>query len=77
MLFGITLFKEDCLITHYKDVEYDYRQDVGCIEADPFGERYAFAGVCFLHEVIPAPTITTGAEGEVNKAAQREQVVTY
>ena len=35
----------------------------------------ALTGICLCNEVIPAPTITTGAEAEVNKAAQGQQIV--
>jgi len=71
------LFEEDCFVTHYEDVEYYDGQYIGYITANPFGEFNTVTSISFFNEVIPTPTITAGAECQVNQAAQREQVVTY
>ena len=75
--FALILFEEDCLVTHYEDVEYDERQNIGNVATNPFGEFDALTSVCFFNEVIPAPTITGGAESQVNQATDGEKVVTY
>lgn len=69
------LFGEQSVVTVEEDNQNDERQDVGSIETNPFRESYAFAGICFFDEVIPAPAVTTGTESKVNQAAQGQQVV--
>ena len=73
--YVICLFKEECVIAVEEDVENDQRQNIGCIEADPFREAYALTGVGLGDEVIPAPAIAARAEAKVDKASQRQQVV--
>ena len=41
----------------------------------PFGEANALAGVNLFDELIPAPAIAGGAEGQEHQAAQRQDVV--
>ena len=75
--FALILFKEDCLVTHCEDVEYNEGKYISYIATNPFGEFQTVASVSFFNEVIPAPTITASAECQVNQAAQGEKVVTY
>ena len=42
-------------IALYENVQYDQGQQIGQIEPQPFGEGYAFAGIRFFDEVVPAP----------------------
>lgn len=69
------LFKEFLVVSHDEDHEYDERQTVCTVQADPFWEFQAFSGICFFDEVIPAPTIFGCAEKQINKTAKRKQVV--
>ena len=71
----ICLFKEERVIAVEEDVENDQRQNIRCIEADPFREAYALTGVGLGDKVIPAPAIAARAEAKVDKASQRQQVV--
>ena len=71
------LFEEDCFVTHCEDVEYDQGKYISYIATNPFGEFHTVTGISFFNEVVPTPTITAGAECQVNQAAQGEEVVTY
>ena len=71
----ICLFKEERVVAVEEDVENDQRQNIRCIEADPFREAYALTGVGLGDKVIPAPAIAARAEAKVDKASQRQQVV--
>ena len=73
--FYICLFKEERIVAVEEDVENDQRQNIRCIEADPFREAYALTGVGLGDKVIPAPAIAARAEAKVDKASQRQQVV--
>ena len=72
---SLYLFEEQSIITVEEDNQHYQGQDVGSVEAYPFGEGHTFAGVCFFDEVIPAPAVTTGTESKVDQAAQGQQVV--
>ena len=52
-----------------EDIQHYQRQNVGSIEANPFGEGDTLTGICLCNKVIPAPTVTAGAEAEVNQTA--------
>ena len=69
------LFKEERIIAVEEDVENNQRQNIRCIEANPFREAYALTGVGLSDEVIPAPAIAARAEAKVDKASQWQQVV--
>ena len=71
----ICLFKEERVIAVEEDVENNQWQNIRCIEADPFREAYALAGVGLGNKVIPAPAIAARAEAKVDKASQRQEVV--
>lgn len=71
----VRLFEEQCVVPVDEDGEHDEREDVGDIEADPFRERDAFAGVGFADEVVPSPSVAARAECEVDEAAERQEVV--
>ena len=73
--FYICLFKEERIIAVKEDVENDQRQNIRCIEADPFREGHALTGVGLGDKVIPAPAIAARAEAKVDKASQRQQIV--
>ena len=72
---GFILLEEYCVIAVKEDEEDNQRQDIGCIKAHPFGEANALAGVNLFDELIPAPAIAGGAEGQEHQAAQRQDVV--
>lgn len=59
----VFLFKEDCFVAHYEDVKYNKGEHVGNVTTNPFGEFNTVTSISFFNEVIPAPTITSGAEG--------------
>ena len=56
---------EDRNVALHENVQYNQRQKVRQIEAQPFGEGHAVTGVRFFDEIIPAPAVTTGTEGKV------------
>ena len=73
--FYICLFKEERIVAVEEDVENYQRQNIRRIEANPFREAYALAGVGLGDKVIPAPAIAARAEAKVDKASQWQQVV--
>lgn len=69
------LLAENSVIAVKEDEEDNQRQDIGCIKAHPFGEANALAGVNLFDELIPAPAIAGGAEGQEYQAAKRQDIV--
>ena len=69
VLFLLILFEEHCVIAVEEDIEYNQRQNVGCIEAHPFREAYALAGINLFNEFVPAPAVAGSAEGQEDEAA--------
>lgn len=69
------LLAEHSVIAVKEDVEYNHRQNVGCIKTHPFREADALTGINLFNEFVPAPAIASGAEGQEDEAAQRQDVV--
>lgn len=67
--FLLMLFEEHSVIAVEEDVENDQRQNIRCIEAHPFREAYALAGINLFNEFVPAPAVAGSAEGQEDKAA--------
>ena len=63
------LFKEHSVIAVEEDVQDNQRQNVGRIEAHPFREADALAGINLFNEFVPAPAVAASAEGQENEAA--------
>ena len=69
--------EEDCFVTHCENVEYNQGKYISYIATNPCGEFHTVTSIRFFNEVVPTPTVTAGAECQVNQAAQGEEVVTY
>lgn len=63
------LFEEHSVIAVEEDIQDNQRQNVGCIEAHPFWEAYALAGINLFNEFVPAPAVAGSAEGQEDEAA--------
>jgi len=75
VLFFLMLFEEHSVIAVEEDVQDNQRQNVGCIEAHPFREAYTLTCINLFNEFVPAPAVAGSAEGQEDKAAQRQDVV--
>ena len=73
--FCFYLLEEQCIIAVEEDEEDNQRQDIGCIKAHPFREGNALAGVNLFDELIPAPAVAGGAEGQEHQTAERQDIV--
>lgn len=69
ILFLLILFEEHCVIAVEEDIEYNQRQDVGCIETHPFREAYTLTGINLFNEFVPALAVACSAEGQEDEAA--------
>lgn len=47
----------------HENIQHNQGQNIGGVKANPFGEGYARARIRLPDEIVPAPTITAGAEG--------------
>ena len=73
----ITLSNKFTPISLYKDEQNDQWKNVGNITSRPSRELDSASCICFLLELIPAPSIAACTEQKVDQASDRKQVITY
>ena len=74
-MHGLSLTRKFAPVALYEQEDYDERYDVCYVWPYPFREFQAFACICLVHKVIPAPAVPACTEQHIDEAAQREQVV--
>ena len=68
--------KEFCNISLSQDKDHDQRKDVAYVKTCPSWELNARSLICFCQELFKAPSITAGAEQQIQKTSNRQQVIT-
>lgn len=63
-------------IALYENRQNNQGQNIGYINAYPFREAQTVACICFFGKILPAPAAFGGAEQQIDKRAERQNIVT-